>query len=164
MILVLDSSDGVRLEDLLARPSKSGQGPARGSVAVGDAALSTLGDGDKLHLVGSGTGGRVGGYAAEDLVAHLAALGLSRSVRLKQIHLIAADAGKGSEQSFAARFDAALRAAGFQVLEIKAPMGRVRCDSAGKIWIESGKGWAPSGPEFNYYAGPAIQEKHRKSG
>jgi Peptidase C80 family len=164
MILLLDSSEGVRLEDLLARPSKTGQDSARGPVAGGGAALSALGDGDKLHLVGSGTGSEVGGYTAEGLVAHLGALGLSRVVRLKQIHMIAADAGTGSEQSFAARFDTALRAAGFQVSEIKAPMGRVRCDPAGKIWIESRQGWLPSSPELNYYAGPAIRDKHRKSG
>ncbi len=150
----------------MARPSKSGGAPARGPVtSTGeDSPLKALSHGDKLHLVGTGTGERVGGYSAEELVSHLAALGLSRSVRLKQIHLIAGNAGTGASRSFAARLDAALRAAGFQVAEIKAPVGPVRCDSAGKIWIETPQGWVPSSPELNYYAGPAIQDKHRKSG
>jgi hypothetical protein len=160
---MLETVDGIRGEDLLARPAKSGAGTARGPCVTPAAAspLAALVDGEKLHVVGKGSADRLSGADPEGLVDRLAALGLSPAVRLKQIHLIADHTGDGGERSFAARFDSALRARGFQVSEIKAPAGEVRCDTAGKIWVFADGAWYASNPALNYYAGPAIQEKHR---
>ena len=163
MVLVIDSVNDVRVEDLLARPSKSGEGTARGPYITGSAdnPLGSLRNGDKLHLVGPMDGDRLGGHTVTQLIDHLTALGLDRSTHLKQIHLIADNAGAGAEKSFAAELDAALQASGFHVDEIKAPIGRVRADAVGKIWVETSQGWLPSKPELNYYTGPAVQLKHR---
>jgi len=159
---MLETVEGVRVEDLLARPAKSGSGTARGpSVGAAGAPLASLQDGDKLHIVGRGGAMQVSGADAAGLVERLAALGLSPAVRLKQIHLIADHAGEGGSSSFAARFDAALRARGLHVAEIKAPVGRVRCDEAGKIWVFRDGAWLASNSDLNYYTGPAVQEKHR---
>ena len=166
---MLEMVEGLRCEDLLARLAKPGSGSARGPCIVLPAdssqdglLLAGLRDGEKLHVVGCGGANEISGDSPEGLVERLAMLGLRPVIRLKQIHLIADCAGKDGERSFAARFDAALRTNGFQVNEIKAPTGPVRCDSAGKIWILSGGEWVPSNAELNYYTGPAVQWKHRK--
>lgn len=168
MILMLEPVEGIRCEDLLARPAKSGSGSARGPCvtlpadnAQGGLPLAGLLDGDKLNVVGRGSADRISGDDPEELVERLSGLGLSREIQLKQIHLFADHSGDGGERSFAARFDAALRARGLKVNEIKAPIGRVRCDTAGNIWILAGETWVPSSTALNYYAGPAVQDKHR---
>jgi hypothetical protein len=167
MILVLEDVPGISPADLLARVSKATGAPGvRGPLVDKDAAahpLSQLREGDKLHIVGSSNGAQLAGSSPEGLLALLESLGWSRAIRLKQIHLIAGSAGNGGDASFAALFEAAIRSRGFQVDEIKAPLGPVRCDTRGKIWVYSGshRDWEPSSPALNYYVGPRVAEKHR---
>lgn len=194
MILsLLDSAphDDASLLSLLRKPRKDGAPEARGPLIEGPFApgarpLAALADGDKLHIVARGGRGSVAELVAEELVDRLEALGLGRSVRLRQIHLIVDNTGVGDSASFAEHFAAALAAGGFQVMEIKAPRGCVRSDENGKVHIlpveaqESlakprsettdpvavtdalaAQGWVPSRKELNYYTGPQVQEKHR---
>jgi len=163
LIFILETLAELAAQDLLARPLKNGEDSARGPVvSMSDAfPLAALQDGAKLHIVGSGDGQLVAGLTPEQLVGLLTRSGLDGRIRLKQIHLIAESSGAGGASSFAAQLDKALRHAGLHVAEIKAPLGHVRCDSAGKIWIGSSEGWLPSTADMNQYIGPDIQEKHR---
>jgi hypothetical protein len=167
MLLYLESVSDLRPEDLLARTGKQGRPAVRGPVATASAAgtpLDSLAEGDKLHIVGMGTEDSISGYAPEELLALLARLGLSRTVRLKQIHLIAGRTGAGEQQSYAARFAGAFANHGFQVDEFKAPLGDVRADERGKVWVRlpGEDAWQPSSSALNYYTGPRVQDKHRK--
>jgi hypothetical protein len=175
MLLVLDPSaldPGLDVQHLLHKAGKGGEPDVRGPLVTGDGApLSALRDGDKLHVVAPGDAASVAGCSPEELVRRLRALGLAPARRLKQIHLIADDAGTGGSASFAARFAAALADEGCEVLEIKAPRGRVRSAPDGKVLVQPSEpaperggagGFLPSDKSLNYYAGPAIQEKHRQ--
>jgi hypothetical protein len=165
MLLVLEHVDGLRPDDLLARPDKQGGAAVRGPLVNADGTpLSSLHGGDKLHIVGAGTEEVLSGHTPERLVDLLTRLGLSRSGRLKQIHLIADRTGAGEQRSYAAKLAAALDTAGFQVDELKAPFGNVRCDGRGKIAVQlpGAEDWQPSSSALNYYTGPHVQEKHSK--
>lgn len=165
VILYLETVNGLRPEDLLARPSKNGDYSVRGPLVTTDSVepLRALVGGDKLHIVGRGNEQAIADRSPDQLVSLISRLGLSKEIRLKQIHLIADRTGSGKEASYASRFAAALTAANLQVDEIKAPLGDVRCDEKGKIWVRlpDTEDWQPSSSSLNYYAGPAIQEKHR---
>jgi hypothetical protein len=169
MILLLGDVPGIDSGDLLARTSKvTGLPGGRGPLvdARDDATshpLAQLGDGEKLHVVGPSNGVELAGVGPDGLVDLLARLGWSPSVHLKQIHLIAPSTGREGAGSFAALFEAAIRARGFQVGEIKAPADAVRCDREGKIWVyrEITQAWVPSSPDVNYYVGPDVSDKHR---
>jgi hypothetical protein len=168
---------GVDVQSLLAKPGKDGRATARGPHVAGpfvsgEQPLAVLRDGDKLHILSPRAPSGAAGHTATELVQTLARLGLKQETRLKQIHLIADNTGVGGRDSFAQQFADALAAAGFRVSEIKAPRGRVRCDSRGKIFIlptdarisparVGAPGWVPSDRHLNYYAGPEVQEKHR---
>jgi hypothetical protein len=162
---------------LLAKRGRQGQGSVRGPLVEGpfppgDRPLAGLKDGEKLHIFADGARDRVGGLSASELLDHLATLGLSPDVRLKQIHLIADLSGVGGDGSFAHKFAEALAVRGYRVEEIKAPRGLVSAEETGKILIrpvqsideavlDAGDGWLPSSKALNEYAGPNIQEKHR---
>jgi hypothetical protein len=149
--------------DLLLRRIKGGV-PARGPLVHPEGTpLDALRDGDKLHIVATSEQARVAGRTPTELVEYLAALGLPRDVRLKQIHLIAGETGSGGAESYAARLSAALEAEGFAVDEIKAPRGAVQWDGNGKVQIRTGEGWQPSEGRLNTYVGPRVPEKHRAS-
>jgi hypothetical protein len=115
--------------------------------------LAALRDGDKLHVVAQG----VAGQEPRELVRQLAALGLARELRLKQLHLLADDAGG----SYVERLAEALVAEGYQVGELKAPRGAVAWDATGKVHVRTGGDWQPSDKTRNAYAGPEVQAKHR---
>lgn len=107
---------------------------------------------------------RLAGFDPEAVAEMLAGAFTGRPARLREIHLISPFTGYGREGSFADLLDLALRRRGMDVDEIKAPLGDVRCDSAGKIWVrlEHSTEWAPSSPALNHYCGPRVAEKHRK--
>ena len=160
MILMLGEVPGVSVEHLLARPDKSGRPGVRGPLGP----LTDLREGDKLHIAGVSDGSRVAGYDPDALVDRLRELGWDPAVRLRQIHLIADWTGRDGAVSFATRLAAALAGAGFDLDEIKAPLGRVRCDSRGKIRVCLGEAqqWTPSSPALNLYVGPRVPAKHRQ--
>jgi hypothetical protein len=166
MILYLEDVLGLSAEDLLAKADKRGNAAARGPIVQFESTGTPLQDletGQKLHVVGTGNGQTVAGHTPRDLVKLLVRLGLQPTARLKQIHLIAHGAGLAGADSFASRFSAALVAGGLQVDEIKAPLGDVRCDANGKIWLKlaDATSWQPSSSALNYYCGPSIQSKHQ---
>lgn len=167
MILLLEDLDHLPEKALMARVGKTGSPGVRGPSVVARSPsdgrpLERLHEGEKLHIVGSGTQERVFGKDPAALVRLLLELGLSASIGLKQIHFIADDTGVGGAESFAARFAIEIEKKGLRVDEIKAPVGKVRCDSNGKIWICSDRtsGWLPSNASLNFYAGPRVQPKH----
>lgn len=176
MLLVLDGSaldPRLKVEQLLGKTGKGGEPEVRGPLVTSEEGtpLAALRDGDKLHIVAPGDRTWVAGCSPDALVRRLAALGLSRGVGLKQLHLIADHAGTGGDASFAARFAAALAAEGYEVREIKAPRGSVRSAPDGKVLVrpsegslEGGdaEGFRPSDKSLNYYTGPSVQEKHRR--
>ncbi|HKO58419.1 MAG TPA: hypothetical protein VJ276_21320 [Thermoanaerobaculia bacterium] len=159
--MILDlGGHGLDVGALLRREKRgvSARGPlvqARGTP------LAELREGDKLHIVGIAGEARLDGKTPAELVALLAALGLPRGVRLKQVHLIADETGRGGGESYAARLSAALIDEGFDVDEIKAPRGRVRWDEEGKVHILDGEQWVPSERGLNAYVGPRVADKHR---
>jgi hypothetical protein len=171
MLLVLGDVPGIIATDLMARVSKiTGRPGVRGPLidACGSTVglpLSQLKDGDKLHILGPSDGRELAGRGPRRLGELLTSLGWPPSVRLKQIHLIAPSTGRNGANSFAAQFEAAIRGRGLEVDEIKAPIGPVRCDSDGKVWVYSERfqGWIPSSPALNYYVGPRVPEKHRQT-
>src|SRR5215212_2559547 len=159
--MILDLGGHALDTDALLRRQKGGAS-ARGPLVHPEGTpLGALRDGDKLHIIALATEGLVAGRTAGELVAFLATLGLSRSVRLKQVHLIADDTGSSDGESYAARLSAALEAGGFSVDEIKAPRGRVHWDGEGKVHIFAGGRWQPSEGDLNTYAGPRVPAKHR---
>lgn len=175
MLLVLDPSaldPGLDIQQLLHKVGKGDEADVRGPLVFGEegAPLAALRDGDKLHLVAPGDGVSIAGCSPEGLVRRLRELGLAPTVRLAQVHFIADEAGTGGDGSFAARFAVSLAAEGCQVQEIKAPRGRVRSTSGGKVLVRpseqppfggDAEGFRPSDKSLNYYAGPAVQAKHR---
>jgi hypothetical protein len=168
MLLMLEDVHGVDADELMARVSKvTGLAGVRGPLidARSDRSglpLATLEDGQKLHIVAGSNGKEVAGQAPENFVTLLAALGLPKTARLKQIHLIAPSTGRDREQSFAARFERELARRGIPVDEVKAPLGLIRSDPLGKIWVysEADRQWMPSSPRLNYYVGPRVAPKH----
>jgi hypothetical protein len=176
MLLVLDGpvlGAHLKVEHLLGKRGKGGEAEVRGPLVTSEEGtpLTALRDGDKLHIVALGDRTSVAGCSPDALVQRLAALGLSRGVRLKQLHLIADQAGTGGDASFAARFAAALATEGYEVGEIKAPRGWVRSAPDGKVLVrpseeplEGGdaEGFRPSDKSLNYYTGPSVQAKHRR--
>ena len=169
MILVLGEVPGVEVTNLMARAGSDGPGK-RGpvvdarSLQSGQRPLGVLREGDKLHILAGEN--CPGVKSPEHLIDLLAALGLEPAVRLKQIHLLIPGAGQGGQSCFAARFAQSLAGLNFQVQEVKAPSGRIRCDASGKIWIysEASEEWAPSVPALNSYWGPGVAPKHRSGG
>jgi hypothetical protein len=169
MLLVLGDVAGIETGDLMARVSKiTGEPGVRGPMVdvrgeKGSRPLSALRTGDKLHVLAPSNGIELAGIGPDGLVDVLVRLGWSQSTRLKQIHLIAPSAGRNGRSSFAGLFEAAIRSRGYQVDEIKAPVGPVRCDAHGKMWVflETAHDWAPSSAALNYYVGPRVPEKHR---
>jgi hypothetical protein len=166
MILWLGEVSGLAMADLLSRPAKTGEAQVRGPLVIARESsagrpLSALRPGEKLHVVAPGDGTRVAGMDPAGLVQHLAELGFEKNLQLKQIHLIAEDSGRGGPASFASRFLEALTSAGFQETEIKAPLGKVRCDSKGKIWIHLPEqdGWVPSERCLNLYCAPGAKHQ-----
>jgi len=156
VILILGEVAGVTVESLLAR-SEGKRGPVASIDSLGE-----LRENDKLHLVAPFADGAVAGYDAVALVELLTRPFAGGLPRLKQIHLISPFTGCGGETSFAAQLDAALQRRSWEVDEIKAPIGDVRSESEGKIWVRpEGGNWTPSSPALNYYAGPRVAEKHR---
>ncbi|MGC2659872.1 MAG: C80 family cysteine peptidase, partial [Bryobacteraceae bacterium] len=158
---------GLEPQDLLARPDKQGGDSARGPVVRldgSDTPLDQLKGGQKLHIVGGGNGETIAGRAPEELARLLTQLGLKSTVRLKQIHLIANRTGFGAGTSYASQFLAAIETEDIRVDEVKAPLGDVRCDAKGKIWVKMTDAveWQPSSSALNYYAGPRIENKHRR--
>jgi hypothetical protein len=146
------------VQHLLARLQEDGTTPKRGplvTVRSGDTTqpLAALRDGDKLHVVAQG----VAGQEPRELVHRLEALGLTREVRLKQLHLLADDAGG----EYVERLAEALAADRYQIGEIKAPRGAVAWDATGKVHVRTGGDWQPSDKTRNAYAGPDVQPKHR---
>jgi hypothetical protein len=169
MILVLGDVPGISIDDLLARTSKTTGAPGvRGPVVdarygIANGPLAQLREGDKLHIVGPSNGAEVAGMRPGSLADLLDSLAWSRSIRLKQIHFIAPSTGRDGLSSFAALFEGEVRSRGFQVDEIKAPVGSIRCDPEGKIWVYSDRenAWLPSSPVWNYYVGQHVADKHR---
>lgn len=167
MLLYFESTAELRPEDLLARPDKQGRPAVRGPLIRADSPgtpLAELRDGDKLHIVGAGSKDLLSGYTAEALVGLLVRLGLCKDTRLKQIHLVADETGAGEDASYAYHLAQILERAGYKVDEFKAPLGAVRCDERGKIWIRlsTSEEWLPSSSALNYYTGANVQQKHRK--
>jgi hypothetical protein len=158
MILIVGELPGISTQSLLAH-REGKRGPVASIEGLGD-----LREGDKLHIVGPFAEGRLAGLSPEALAEMLAGALIGRSVRLSQVHLISPSTGHGRERSFAERLDLALRRQGTDVDEIKAPLGDVRCDSTGKIWVrlEHSREWVPSSPAVNHYCGPRVAEKHRR--
>jgi hypothetical protein len=168
MLLVLEDVPGINADQLMTRVSKvTALVGVRGPLidARCDRSgfpLATLDDGQKLHIVAGSNGKEVAGEGPGNFVTLLAALGLPKAARLKQIHLIAPWAGCDTEQSFAARFERELARRGILVDEVKAPLGPIHSDAHGKIWVysEAEKQWMPSSPKLNYYVGPRVASKH----
>lgn len=167
MILYLEDVSGLKPEDLLARADKHGNASVRGPLVrleSGGTPLDALETGQKLHVVGTGNSQSLAGRTPQELVNLLMQLGLRSTIRLRQVHMIASHTGTGGGDGFAAHFSAALEKAKLWIDEIKAPLGDVRCDSSGKIWIKpaGAADWQPSSPVLNYYCGPRVQDKHKR--
>lgn len=167
MILYLEDVPGLNPEDLLARADKHGNASARGPLVrleLSGNALDALETGQKLHVVGTGNSQSLAGRTPKELVNLFLQLGLRLTIRLRQVHLIANHTGSGGGDSFAAHLYAVLGKAKLRIDEIKAPLGDVRCDSNGKIWIKpaGSVNWQPSSPALNYYCGPHVQDKHKR--
>jgi hypothetical protein len=160
-IMILDLGGHALDTDALLRREKRGVSARGPLVRPEGTPLAGLRDGDKLHIIGVADAARLDGKTPSELVGFLAALGLPRGARLKQVHLIADETGRGEGESYAARLSAALEAEGFEVDEIKAPRGRVRWDGEGKVHIFAGDRWQPSQRELNAYVGPRVPDKHR---
>ena len=163
MLLSIEEVDGLDLDDLLARPNKKGQPGVRGPLVSAGRGLplQSLANGDKLHIVATGDEHFVARKGPSDLLGYLVELGLSREIHLKQIHLIAASTGANADNSFGARLNQVMGAAGYVADEIKAPMGPVRWDEARKIWVFFGGEWQPSSIALNYYCGRGLSFKHQ---
>jgi len=164
MLLVFPSGISSDVNHLLARSGKDGTPSVRGPlvimpVADGERPLAQLGENDKLHIVASGSDDDVAGHSPEELVQLLESLGLAPELPLRQIHLIVDHTGA----TYADRLARALAAKQFRVREIKAPRGAVKWDEAGKVQVLVEGAWKPSSKELNTYAGPDVQEKHRRS-
>jgi hypothetical protein len=162
MVLVIDELSRTPPKDLLAKIGRTGQAQVRGPLIAGpwhpnDKPLATLTEGSKLHVVAGSE------LTSDSLLQTLLDLGLKPDVRLRQIHLLIDNGGLGGITSLAERLSTALTERGFQVDEIKAPRGRVRWDTNGKVHVclTGQEDWQPSGPALNYYTGPAVLEKHR---
>lgn len=167
MILYLEHALGLEPHNLLAKPDKCGPGSARAPLVRPEPSgtpLAALQAGEKLHIAASGDQHGLSGRTPEQFVQLLLQLGLTPTVRLMQIHLVANQSGSGGSASFAFRLSVALWEAKLEVDEIKAPLGDVRCDAYGKLWVKlpDSSDWQPSSPALNYYCGPRVQDKHKR--
>jgi hypothetical protein len=149
--VLLDLTAGDRDVSALLVRQKRGAAARGALVRPEGRPLAALAENEKLHIVAGGDGARVANRTPSELVALLHELGMPRDVRIRQIHLIADDTGSGGAESYAARVLTAVREAGFNVAEIKAPLGRVRWDAAGKIHVLTPAGWQLSRRELNVH-------------